>query len=113
MVDLPTPPLPDETAMIRPRAGWSRAHSCGSSRIGDVDLDLVPANTLDCLDGRAGLAYQCRGIFGGEEKGEGDLAVVRDCQVPDHPGRKDVVLHTRILDPRQRRGDAGLQRFDH
>jgi hypothetical protein len=88
-------------------------HPRRASRIGDVDLDLVPTNTFDRLDGRAGLPYQCGGIFRSEEEGEADLAIVRDRQVPDHPGGKDIVLQARILDPSERGSDAGLERFHH
>ena len=74
-VDFPTPPLPEEIAMIRPRLGSSGACGAAAERlsppaggpwvtlagpggIDDRDLDRVPADPLDLLDGRAGLAHQ-------------------------------------------------------
>ena len=82
MVDFPTPPLPEEMARIFPRFGWSMGcgaggtcgpapgsggrpvRGCGGPGwIGDVDLDFLLPDALDCGDGRAGRPHQRSRVF--------------------------------------------------
>jgi hypothetical protein len=85
----------------------------GTRGVGDRDLDVVPAHSLDRLDRGARLTYQGSGIILRQEEGEAHLAILGHGEIPDHSGGEQIVVHSGVADAREGRGDLSLNRLGH
>src|SRR2546426_899362 len=126
-LDLPTPPLPEETASTLPRCGSSTGVGGGGGTGGaggapgsgpGPPCGCPPARARDLPAGTPGdrlhrlarVPRQGARVLGGQQEGERHLSPVVHGEVVDHAGGDDVLRNAGVLDSREGAFDAGAQR---